>query len=52
MGLILAVPNFLGNFIGAKLFDPNKTNQYRIVAYIIIAVAAITGFPFWDSTVD
>ena len=52
LGLILAVPNFLGNFIGAKLFDPNKTNQYRIVAYIIIAVAAIIGFPFWDSKVD
>jgi len=48
LGSILALPNFLGNFIGAKLFDPEKTNQYRIFAYIIIAVAAITGLPVWD----
>ena len=48
LGSILALPNFLGNFIGAKLFDPEKTNQYRMFAYIIIAIAAISGFPFWD----
>ena len=48
LGLILALPNFLGNFIGAKLFDPEKTNQYRMFAYIIIAVAAISGLPVWD----
>ena len=48
LGSMLALPNFLGNFIGAKLFDPEKTNQYRIFAYIIIAVAAITGLPVWD----
>ena len=48
LGSILALPNFLGNFIGAKLFDPEKTNQYRMFAYIIIAIAAISGLPFWD----
>ena len=48
LGLILALPNFLGNFIGAKLFDPEKTNQYRMFAYIIIAAAAISGLPVWD----
>ena len=48
LGSILALPNFLGNFIGAKLFDPEKTNQYRVFAYIIIAVAAISGLPVWD----
>ena len=48
LGSILALPNFLGNFIGAKLFDPEKTNQYRMFAYIIIAVAAISGLPVWD----
>ena len=48
LGTILALPNFLGNFIGAKLFDPEKTNQYRMFAYIIIAIAAISGLPFWD----
>ena len=48
LGLILALPNFLGNFIGAKLFDPEKTNQYRMFAYIIIAAAALSGLPVWD----
>jgi uncharacterized membrane protein YfcA len=48
LGSILAIPNFFGNFIGAKLFDPGKTNQYRMFAYIIIAVAAISGLPVWD----
>ena len=48
LGSILALPNFLGNFIGAKLFDPEKTNQYRMFAYIIIAAAALSGLPVWD----
>ena len=48
LGSILAIPNFVGNFIGAKLFDPEKTKQYRMFAYIIIAIAAISGLPFWD----
>ena len=48
LGSILAIPNFFGNFIGAKLFDPGKTNQYRMFAYIIIGVAAISGLPVWD----
>ena len=48
LGSILALPNFLGNFTGAKLFDPEKTNQYRMFAYIIIAIAAISGLPFWE----
>ena len=45
----LAIPNFFGNFIGVKLFDPEKTNQYRTFAYIIIALAAISGLPFGTS---
>ena len=48
LGSILAIPNFLGNFIGAKLFNPHKTNQYRMLAYIIIGAAAISGLPVWD----
>jgi Mg2+ and Co2+ transporter CorA len=48
LGSILAIPNFLGNYFGAKFFDPNKNNQYRLFAYIIIAIAAITGLPVWD----
>ena len=48
LGSLLAVPNFLGNFLGAKFFSPHKTNQYRLFAYIIIATAAIIGLPVWD----
>jgi Mg2+ and Co2+ transporter CorA len=48
LGSILAIPNFLGNYFGAKFFDPNKNTQYRLFAYIIIAIAAITGLPVWD----
>jgi hypothetical protein len=48
LGSLLAVPNFLGNFLGAKFFNPQKTNQYRLFAYIIIATAAISGLPVWD----
>ena len=48
LGSILAIPNFLGNYFGAKFFDPNKNNQYRLFAYIIIAIAAISGLPIWD----
>jgi len=48
LGSILAIPNFFGNFVGAELFDPEKTNRYRMFAYIIIAIAAISGLPFWN----
>ena len=48
LGSLLAVHNFLGNFLGAKFFNPQKTNQYRLFAYIIIATAAISGLPVWD----
>jgi hypothetical protein len=48
LGSILAIPNFLGNFLGAIFFNPSKTNQYRAFAYIIIAIAAISGLPIWD----
>jgi len=34
--------------LGAKFFNPQKTNQYRLFAYIIIATAAISGLPVWD----
>ncbi len=46
LGVGLAVPNILGNVIGARIFDPERESLYRWVAYAIIAASAITGLPF------
>ena len=47
LGLCGAVPNMLGNVIGARLFDPGKERLFRTVAYIVIAASAIIGLPLW-----
>ncbi|MBR9842904.1 MAG: sulfite exporter TauE/SafE family protein [Rhodobacteraceae bacterium] len=46
LGAMLAVPNILGNIIGARIFDPDRETLYRWVAYAIIAASAIGGLPF------
>jgi len=48
IGLMMAVPNILGNMIGAAIFDPERESLYRAVAYGVIAVSAISGLPLWD----
>lgn len=48
LGLLLAVPNALGNYCGAQFFRPGYESVYRGVAYVIIAAAALTGLPVWD----
>ncbi|MBJ6370683.1 sulfite exporter TauE/SafE family protein [Sedimentitalea arenosa] len=48
LGLILAVPNVLGNLLGARLFDPARAGLYRAVAYAIVAASALAGLPPWD----
>lgn len=47
LGLVLAVPNVLGNWLGGYLFDPGRERLYRAAAYVLIAVAALSGLPFW-----
>lgn len=47
LGLVLAVPNVLGNWLGGYLFDPARERLYRAAAYVLIAVAALSGLPFW-----
>lgn len=47
IGLALAVPNMIGNWIGSLLFDPAKERLYRGVAYGLIAVTALSGLPVW-----
>ncbi len=46
LGFALAVPNILGNLVGAWVFDPERERLYRWVAYAIIAASALGGLPF------
>jgi uncharacterized membrane protein YfcA len=47
IGIILAVPNVLGNLAGAALFQLRFERFYRICAYGIIATIAVLGLPIW-----
>ena len=48
MGLIVAVPYLLANMVGAAIFKPDYEKAYRVVAYTIIAVSAVSSLPLWD----
>ena len=48
IGLVLAVPNALGNFCGAALFRPGYERLYRGAAYTIIAISALSGLQIWN----
>ena len=48
VGLAALVPYAAGCGIGAWLFDPNRENLYRVMAYIVIAGSALIGLPFWN----
>lgn len=47
LGLVLALPNLVGNLLGAWLFRPERERIYRAVAYGVIALAALSGLPIW-----
>ena len=47
LGLALAVPNLIGNWLGGRIFDPDKEQVYRYAAYAAIALAALSGLPLW-----
>ncbi len=46
LGLLLIVPNLLGNMAGGAIFRPEYEKAYRFVAYAIIAISAVSGLPF------
>lgn len=46
-GLLLAVPNSLGNLAGQALFDPARVRVYRLIAYSVVAISAVMGLPVW-----
>jgi uncharacterized membrane protein YfcA len=47
-GLAMALPFGLGALGGRWLFDPDRADLYRRVAYGIIGVAALIGLPLWS----
>ncbi|WP_120632794.1 sulfite exporter TauE/SafE family protein [Ruegeria sp. EL01] len=47
LGLFLAVPNLVGNWLGGWLFRPDRERLYRAAAYLAIALAALSGLPLW-----
>ena len=47
MGLLLAVPNVTGNWLGGWMFRPEREKLYLMKAYLVIASAALSGLPLW-----
>ncbi|EEE37147.1 hypothetical protein RKLH11_983 [Rhodobacteraceae bacterium KLH11] len=47
LGLALAIPNLLGNWLGGWMFRPDREKLYRASAYLVIAAAALSGLPLW-----
>lgn len=47
LGLVLALPNLAGNWLGGHLFRPEYERFYRGAAYALIASAALSGLPVW-----
>lgn len=48
LGVLLTVPNMLGNLAGGAIFRPGYEKTYRSVAYAIIAASALSGLPIWS----
>jgi uncharacterized membrane protein YfcA len=48
VGLIVAVPYALSGMIGARVFRPGGERIYRLAAYGIIALSALSGLPLFD----
>ncbi len=48
LGVLLGLPNLVGNVVGAKLFQPGKERLYRNAAYVAIAFAGVSSLPVWD----
>lgn len=47
-GLLLIPPYVLANMAGAATFRPERERLYRVVAYLVVAGAALLGLPLWD----
>ena len=52
LGLFVALPYLIGSLIGQRIFNPERESLYRNIAYLVIAISAIQGLPFWDSVLN
>lgn len=48
IGLLLFPPYALAGLVGQRLFDPERAQLYRNVAYAIVGIATLQGLPIWD----
>ena len=48
IGVALALPGALGALAGQAIFSPARAQLYRVIAYAIVVMAALTGLPLWD----
>ena len=48
IGLLLAPVYLLGNVVGGRLYRPDAERLYRVIAYVIIAVSALSALPLFD----
>ncbi|SHG41651.1 sulfite exporter TauE/SafE family protein [Cognatishimia maritima] len=48
LGVTLSIPYFLTARVGQAMFDPKYEKTYRTMAYLVIALAVVTGLPIWD----
>lgn len=48
LGVVLAIPNGIGNLVGQAIFDPSRAGLYRNVAYGVVIASAVIGLPLWD----
>ena len=47
IGVIIAVPYLTFCILGAFLFNPRREKIYRVMAYIIIFISALSALPIW-----
>lgn len=49
LGFCVMVPYLIGNVLGGWLFRPGYEKTYRGIAYLVIAISAVMGLPFWTN---
>ena len=48
IGLVMAAPIMIGNILGARVFNPDREELYRKLAFCIISISAIQRLPLFD----
>jgi uncharacterized membrane protein YfcA len=48
LGVVLAVPNVLGNLAGAAMFRPERQRLYRMFGLGVMMAVGLSSLPLWD----